>query len=27
LVGGHGGKLKLVDNSDQGAAFQMWLPK
>lgn len=27
LAGGHGGKLDLIDNSDQGATFQMWLPK
>lgn len=27
LVRGHGGKLELIENSDQGAAFRMWLPK
>ena len=27
LVRGHSGKLELIENSDQGAAFQMWLPK
>lgn len=27
LIGGHGGKLELVENSEQGAAFQIWLPK
>lgn len=27
LVRGHGGTLELIENSDQGAAFRMWLPK
>jgi signal transduction histidine kinase len=27
LVRGHSGRLELIENSDQGAAFQMWLPK
>lgn len=27
LVSGHGGKLELIENSSEGAAFQIWLPK